>query len=640
MNKYSKSVVTKLLTPIIILLVISFALLAIVNNYEMKKLVWSGIKTSGTESSKRAAAEIQSYLERYSGMVMALANSREIIDFAKITKERSPKSYQGSDKYVNYLLTIRNVVSKDSNIFNLYFGSENSQTFFDIQEFEVPPDYTCDKRSWYVEGKKANRIYVTKPYIDKVTGKQVVSITAPVYEGNSYLGLFVMDLSLETVDKIVDTVGTYNGGYAFLVAQDGTFLVHPEKKLIMSAKATQIEGEFSKIGSEMVSGKDGWGLSNFNGETLYTFYDPIKLADWSIGVNVPEAEITRPIGNQTKLIIIISVIVGIMWILVVLYFVRRTLIPLGTLNKLFGKAAMGNLAIKINDAGSDEIGQLTNSFNMMITSLRDLVNIILTLSGRLVLHSQELAASSEEVSATVEELAGTTNEVAATSAQGAEIAETAAKESDQVRQVAEEGNLAVQKVVEKINSIALAEQMVAGAIKKLGTQSEQIGKIIETITDIAEQTNLLALNAAIEAARAGEHGRGFAVVAEEVRKLAEQSAGASKGITDLVREIQIGVDEAVYAIENGVKEVDEGVQVTNNAGASLKQIIGAVEKNTKMILEAANGSKQANEGTQQLTASNEQIASSIQQVTSAAQELANIAEELQKTVAKFKVDEA
>ncbi|MBK8784860.1 MAG: HAMP domain-containing protein [Anaerolineales bacterium] len=109
----------------------------------------------------------------------------------------------------------------------------------------------------------------------------------------------------------------------------------------------------------------------------------------------------------------------------------------------------------------------------------------------------------------------------------------------------------------------------AERVAEMGTLSDQINVILETIEDIANQTNLLALNAAIEAARAGEHGKGFAVVADEVRKLAERAAMATKEIGGLIKNIQRTVSEAVIAMDEGGHEVESGVKMANEAGRAL-----------------------------------------------------------------------
>ncbi|MTI80988.1 MAG: HAMP domain-containing protein [Firmicutes bacterium] len=351
-----------------------------------------------------------------------------------------------------------------------------------------------------------------------------------------------------------------------------------------------------------------------------------------------EATIAEMNAVKTQLIVVIGIISMIL-ISGCLLLIRKTIPPLNNLQKSMDDihAGEGDLTKRIPTTGNDEIVQVAKSFNSIMDNFHSIISRINTNSDSLSNHSHELASSSEEVTATMEEVASVTNEVFTTSSQSAENLEKAVQDSQKVYNTAEDGNKAVKETVEKMNSISQVSQDVAKAIRNLGDQSSHIGEIISTITNIAEQTNLLALNAAIEAARAGEHGKGFAVVAEEVRNLAEQSAKASNEITELINKIQFGVGEAVNVIEDSVTEVDEGVQVANNAGVALDEITKAVELNTRVIKDSTNGAVQVNDGMQQISASNEQITATTEQVSSTAQELANIAEELNKTVSKFKI---
>ncbi|WP_051273119.1 methyl-accepting chemotaxis protein [Desulfotruncus alcoholivorax] len=380
---------------------------------------------------------------------------------------------------------------------------------------------------------------------------------------------------------------------------------------------------------------DEWG-------TFKSAYAPIKNSAGQVvailGADFPADKI---LDIKKKIIVNIAVpllVIYFICFMVSMWLARKISDPLIKLREGCVLMSTGDLTHNFNIKSNDEIGQLAESINGMAGSLKQLVANVKEKANSVASFSQELYSTSEEVSATVEELAGTTNKVAATSAKDADNAKAATIRSKQARHVAEEGNRAVSDTIEKINSIASSSQNLASAIQELGEQSSKIGEIINTITNIADQTNLLALNAAIEAARAGEFGRGFAVVAEEVRQLAEQSAGAANEITSLISEIQINMENVKGAMENGAKEVAEGVQIASKTGASLKQIIKAIDDNTAIMKDIAEGTKHANESAKQLATSNEQIALSVQQVTNSAQELANIAEELQAAIVQFKVD--
>ena len=128
------------------------------------------------------------------------------------------------------------------------------------------------------------------------------------------------------------------------------------------------------------------------------------------------------------------------------------------------------------------------------------------------------------------------------------------------------------------------------------------------IDDIADQTNLLALNAAIEAARAGEQRRGFAVVADEVRKLAEPTTTATKEIAQMIKNIQDETKDAVGAMEEGTKQVEDEVQTTAKAGESLQEIIQMAEHVGEMITHIATAATQQSSASEQVNNNMDQIA--------------------------------
>ena len=155
------------------------------------------------------------------------------------------------------------------------------------------------------------------------------------------------------------------------------------------------------------------------------------------------------------------------------------------------------------------------------------------------------------------------------------VADSAAQ-SAKVAQIqlaaAEKGGSAVQNQIAGMNDIRTQIQETSKRIKRLGESSLEIGEIVELISDITEQTNVLALNAAIQAASAGEAGRGFTVVAEEVQRLAERSAEATKQIDAIVKTIQADTQDAVAAMEKSTVGVVEGAKLSDAAGQALAEI--------------------------------------------------------------------
>jgi twitching motility protein PilJ len=202
----------------------------------------------------------------------------------------------------------------------------------------------------------------------------------------------------------------------------------------------------------------------------------------------------------------------------------------------------------------------------------------------------------------------------------------------------------VKSQIDGMNEIRGQIQETSKRIKRLGESSMEIGEIVELISDITEQTNVLALNAAIQAASAGEAGRGFTVVAEEVQRLAERTAGATKQIEAIVKTIQADTQDAVAAMEKSTVGVVEGTKLSDAAGQALTEIqkvsrdlaelIARITTQTQMqsasVSEVTKGMQGILRITEETTEGTKQTNVSIGQLT-------RLAAELRSSVAGFKV---
>src|SRR5208282_4845864 len=199
--------------------------------------------------------------------------------------------------------------------------------------------------------------------------------------------------------------------------------------------------------------------------------------------------------------------------------------------------------------------------------------------------------------------------------------------------------------VATMEEIAKETGRLAGQVDQLGRRSQEIGKIVQVIDEIADQTNLLALNAAIEAARAGEQGRGFAVVADEVRKLAERTARATKEISSMIANMQAETRAAVEAMKGGGARANSGMISAAEAGRSLQEIIVAAERAGEMVRAITEASELQNLTVQQVQESVSQVnrlvhesSTSSKESARACESLSELALELHRSTARFKLE--
>lgn len=310
-----------------------------------------------------------------------------------------------------------------------------------------------------------------------------------------------------------------------------------------------------------------------------------------------------------------------------------------------------DLNLRLPVEGKDEITELSNMFNLMINSLREVIieidqsnNILNSESNSLVdtIHkaSDNLRSSSEMldgVQYSTTEITDSIDEIARSATQASGEAENSSKE-------AHLGMELQQQTINSVENLKSNMSTASSAVEGLSKDSDAIGSVLDVIRGIAEQTNLLALNAAIEAARAGEQGRGFAVVADEVRSLAQRTQESTSEIQSMIEKLQAGAQSSVQAMHDSVGALDATAELTAKTEQSLQnivtiisnislmneQIASATEEQSVAVKEISNNVSTANQLSQA-------SANSFENIQHSSSELKKIVSAYESIMAKFKL---
>ncbi len=451
------------------------------------------------------------------------------------------------------------------------------------------------------------------------------------------VGIFLRDLTAAV--KELD----HNDGSA-------TFIVDGKGKL----EYTQTKDMYEYLGVELPKpGTRNLHIAEFNGAyytvTVQQIYD---ISNQPVGYLVDAKDSTDSYTKRIRFELgaLLAIVILICSSILLLYwYMNRSLRPLQGLVKGLQNISTGDLTIQIDSSSNDEIGQLQQATKMMVNKLREMIGQINDASGDITKSAARMSEITEETKRGVDrqqgEIAQVSNaviEMTATVQEVSRNAHNAAEQTTQASNAATSGQTIVQQTANTISSLANEIEKASMVINELNADSTNIGSVLDVIRDIAEQTNLLALNAAIEAARAGEQGRGFAVVADEVRNLAGRTQQSTEEIQKMIERLQSRSKKAVAVMEQSQVQAKSSVEQAALAGASLATIMQAVTTVNDMNTHIAAASEQQHAVAEEISSNivninevAEMSAAGVQQTMSASTTLNELSERLRKMVGHF-----
>ena len=388
-------------------------------------------------------------------------------------------------------------------------------------------------------------------------------------------------------------INKFNNNFLIFLDDINISDIDDARKMILIKDVTVYKNDFLQLTA--LTEKKGFnpqsGVMGKMRNTIHRSEDLLKKIHATIKAGIESTSDSIQTVNLTASLMIAFLVVG--FTLFLAQTITRSLA--GFVNTLQEICDSGNLLLRVEDSGKDEISRVGLALNKMLSEFQTIIQHLHIASTDLNAYSQQFMTIKESTFSSVEKQQVETEQVSTAMVQMSAAAKNIAHNTSQTAEAAQqanaistEGKNIVDSTVLSSRSLELVINNASNVIQELGENSNSIGSILDVIRGIAEQTNLLALNAAIEAARAGEQGRGFAVVADEVRTLAQKTQDSISEIESMISNLQDGSRKAIEAIHQGQEGVVNNVEQISNAGNSLTKIVTELNSINQMSLENAS----------------------------------------------------
>ncbi|NAS18997.1 HAMP domain-containing protein [Clostridium butyricum] len=667
-NKKRRTIFVKMALTNIVILLLSLFFVGYISHKKSKNAMENNLEITSLQILKQADKGFSEYLNKMTQELTILNKNVDIKDL-----EDPAQDYKKTQQYVQYAL--KSIKESLSGIDNVYYSAEHGAVIID-SEITDESKLSFRDKDWYKKAKEnTDKFIYSEPYVDAVTGNNVLTISKAVtgYNGE-FIGVVGIDINLSEIETYIHDVSLLDYGYIVIADNNGKIVINNEK---------------NKTFGENLSGFEFWDtLKNSNqektkwtnnGELTFVLQSIDEKTGWRIVGFVEEKEITEHLSSIRNTIFIAVAVFFTLGIIASLILTKTITEQIKKINIGVRKIATGNLRERIKVSSKDEIQELAENLNTALDSISGLLKEIDSTSEEMYDSASGIASMSEETHAAVSEVANAINEVSNGSTDQAtaisNVTNTVDGLSNRIDDVDKNINniLNLSEVTDKLSDDGLKvlnllieksvvtkqnTQESSSNVKEMTDSIKNINQISDVISGITEQTNLLALNASIEAARAGELGKGFAVVAEEIRKLAEESKDSTDKIKSIITEVNQKSIRFVDSMEETVNILNEQDESINNTKNIFIEIAESIEPLVEAIRYISNLTDKMNNDkenvkkeidnisvisqdvasvSEEVTASAEEVTATMDELTEYADKLDGIAENLKEKLNKFEL---
>lgn len=651
-----KSVGLKLFLTFFLSIVV-FVLAVGYMSYKMSgDIVKDKVSITTEETIIQSNGRLDLLLTNFSSKSMQVILDKDLLELMEKLNAGVADDFERFETQRNIQTELTNLMFSEDAIQSVHIYMENGIDISTGTSSEAAPRQT----DWYERAQAANGAVVWMPvrkegYATKGTATFGLSrkLLNPI--SSTVVGVLMIELKYNAFENQLKTVNHDEGSNVLLIDENNNISYAHDNTLVGSPVA--IDMSLLPDTSGRIEGLDHSGA-----DALLT-YSRSTVTGWILVGTVPVHKLVEDAGQILNNTLIVAAIAAVFAMVIGFVLARTIGGPLVKLRNLMKQGENGDLRVRSQVKSSDEIGQLSKSFNEMMEKITLLVrqtNLsaqqVLDNSGELLDASKKTAVAAKEISVATEEIAGGASTLAVEAERGNDLTNHIGVQMRQVieanvqmgssaadvERVSLQGIEYMSQLIVKTNSTEEMTRSMVEKVDRLKESTTSIRKILEMLNSITKQTNILSLNATIEAARAGAAGKGFMVVADEIRKLADQSRQSIDVVGQITETIQTEIDETVQVLSEAyplfqeqitsVKEAD-GIfkNVQSNMGGFIRQLDSVTESiqqldQSQLTLSEAMSSVSA--VSQQSSATSEEVASLSNEQLGVSEGLVTLAERL------------